>query len=120
MVLQVSTLMWMRTTMNYQYKNGGTTMQAWKTLYRQGGLVRFYRGYFAALAQGPLSRFGDTAANTGVLVLLNRLDATKVRCRVGPRKWSQLTVVYAESRHWHQDGGRLCFCRSLSHDHHAD
>ena len=51
--------------MNYQYKNGGTTLQAWKTLYKEGGLVRFYRGYFAALAQGPLSRFGDTAANTG-------------------------------------------------------
>ncbi len=24
-------------------------------LYREGGLVRFYRGYFAALAQAPLA-----------------------------------------------------------------
>ncbi len=40
-------------------------------------MLRFYRGYWAALAQGPLSRFGDTAANTGMLVLLNSLDATK-------------------------------------------
>ena len=30
-----------------------------------------------ALFQGPLSRFGDTAANTGILTLLNALDATK-------------------------------------------
>ena len=29
------------------------------------------------MLQGPLSRFGDTAANTGVLTLLNNLDATK-------------------------------------------
>jgi hypothetical protein len=63
--------------MNYQYAKGSTTTQAFKTLYREGGVVRFYRGYFAALAQGPLSRFGDTAANTGMLVLLDRLDATK-------------------------------------------
>ena len=77
MVLQVSTLMWMRTMMNFQYKNGGTTSQAFKTLYAQGGFKRFYRGYFAALMQGPLSRFGDTAANTGILVLMNRLEATK-------------------------------------------
>ena len=30
-----------------------------------------------ALFQGPLSRFGDTAANTGVLTLMNSLDSTK-------------------------------------------
>jgi len=77
MVAQVSALMWMRTTMNYQYRNGGTTMQAWKTLYKEGGIARFYRGYFAALAQGPLSRFGDTAANTGILVLMDSLEQTK-------------------------------------------
>ncbi len=72
-----SLLMWMRTTMNYQYAKGSSTTQAFKTLYREGGVFRFYRGYWAALAQGPLSRFGDTAANTGMLVLLNRLEPTK-------------------------------------------
>lgn len=30
-----------------------------------------------ALFQGPLSRFGDTAANTGVLTLLDSLESTK-------------------------------------------
>ena len=70
MVVQVSTLMWMRTTMNYQYRHGTSTMQAIKTLYVDGGrgvsgVLRFYKGFLPALVQGPLSRFGDTAANTG-------------------------------------------------------
>ena len=63
---QVFTLMWLRTTMNYQYKNGGSTVTALKTLYSEGGVRRFYRGLGPALFQGPLSRFGDTAANSGV------------------------------------------------------
>ena len=63
---QVFTLMWLRTTMNYQYKNGGSTLTALKTLYSEGGVRRFYRGLGPALFQGPLSRFGDTAANAGV------------------------------------------------------
>lgn len=29
------------------------------------------------MLQGPLSRFGDTAANTGVLTALNSLESTK-------------------------------------------
>lgn len=74
-------------------------MQAFRALYREGGVVRFYRGYFAALAQGssccccvffvqflvssakitkaPLARFGDTAANMGVLTLLSHFESTK-------------------------------------------
>lgn len=47
------------------------------SLYRQGGVRRFYAGLPAALAQGPLSRFGDTAANAGVLSLLDSCDATR-------------------------------------------
>ena len=34
------------------------------------GILRFYRGYAPALLQGPISRFGDTAANVGILALL--------------------------------------------------
>ena len=48
-----------------------------KTLYADGGIPRFYRGVVPALLQGPLSRFGDTAANTGVLTLLDNVEATK-------------------------------------------
>ncbi len=82
MVVQVSTLMWMRTTMNYQYRHGTSTLTAIKTLYADGGggvrgVLRFYKGFLPALVQGPLSRFGDTAANTGALALLDSYDATK-------------------------------------------
>ena len=62
---------------NYQYRNGTSFPVALRTLYADGGVLRFYRGVLPALIQGPLSRFGDTAANTGVLTLLNSLDATK-------------------------------------------
>jgi len=73
----VACLMWMRTTVNFQYRNGTTFPTALKTLYADGGIPRFYRGVLPALFQGPLSRFGDTAANTGVLTLLNSMDSTK-------------------------------------------
>lgn len=76
MFLQVTTLMWMRTTMNYQYRYGTTTREAITKLYAEGGVRRFYKGIAPALFQGPLSRFGDTAANTGVLTLMNGLPST--------------------------------------------
>ncbi|KAH9475325.1 hypothetical protein JR316_0012436 [Psilocybe cubensis] len=71
MVLQVLTLMPLRTVMNYQYRYGTTTTQAIHTLYADGGWSRYYQGLTAALVQGPVSRFGDTAANAGILALLN-------------------------------------------------
>jgi hypothetical protein len=63
MAVQVLSLMWMRTTMNYQFKNGGAFMETIKKLYAEGGVVRFYRGIIPALVIGPISRFGDTATN---------------------------------------------------------
>ncbi|XP_006456508.1 hypothetical protein AGABI2DRAFT_195605 [Agaricus bisporus var. bisporus H97] len=71
MVLQVLTLMPLRTVMNYQYRYGTTTTTAIYTLYEDGGWTRYYQGLTAALFQGPISRFGDTAANVGMLALLN-------------------------------------------------
>ena len=56
--------------MNYQYRYGTTTTEAIKTLYADGGWTRYYQGLAAALIQGPVSRFGDTAANAGILALL--------------------------------------------------
>jgi len=73
----VACLMWMRTTVNFQYRNGTTFPTALKTLYADGGIPRFYRGVLPALFQGPLSRFGDTAANTGMLTLMNSMESTK-------------------------------------------
>ena len=63
MIFQVSSLMWLRTTMNYQYKNGGAMISTLKLLHKEGGVRRLYRGYPFALMQGPLARFGDTAMN---------------------------------------------------------
>ncbi|KAG8855427.1 hypothetical protein FRB96_007085 [Tulasnella sp. 330] len=70
MVLQVLTLMPLRTVMNYQYRYGTTTTEAIKTLWDDGGYGRYYRGLGPALIQGPVSRFGDTAANAGILALM--------------------------------------------------
>ena len=63
MTIQVSSLMWLRTTMNYQYKFGGQMIPTIKYLYKEGGIMRFYRGYIPALMVGPISRFGDTFTN---------------------------------------------------------
>ncbi len=61
MVGQVSTLMWLRTTVNYQYAHGGTSMRAaLAALWKQGGVRRLYSGVSVALLQAPLSRFGDS------------------------------------------------------------
>ena len=69
MITQVSTLMWLRTIMNYQYVNGTTFTGSFKKLYSEGGILRLYRGYPLALAIGPISRFGDTACNSAILQL---------------------------------------------------
>jgi|EP00927_Polykrikos_kofoidii_P049313 hypothetical protein len=68
--INVFTLMWMRTIMNYQYRYGGTTAEVAKKLYAEGGIPRFYRGLAPGLIQAPMSRFGDTAANDGALAAL--------------------------------------------------
>ncbi|KAL0571935.1 hypothetical protein V5O48_010025 [Marasmius crinis-equi] len=76
MVLQVLTLMPLRTTMNYQYRYGTSLTRAISTLYSQG-FRRFYAGLLPALIQGPISRFGDTASNVGILALLNSNEYTR-------------------------------------------
>lgn len=69
-VFQVLSLMWLRTSMNYQYRYGGTLSSSLSQLYQEGGIPRFYQGLPFAIIQGPLTRFGDTAANIGILALL--------------------------------------------------
>lgn len=76
-VVQVLSLMWLRTSMNYQYRYGGTLQSSLQTLWSQGGIGRLYQGLPFAIVQGPLTRFGDTAANVGILVLLDTLPETK-------------------------------------------
>ena len=77
MAINVCTLMWMRTTVNFQYRYGMGTFEALRHLYKEGGIPRFYRGLIPALAQAPISRFGDTAANAGMLALWDEIEATK-------------------------------------------
>ena len=89
MTIQVSSLMWLRTCMNYQYRYGTGITTAFRAMYAQGtknpifgsqtlgGIRRFYRGIGPALVQGPISRFGDTAANAGMLALLESNAATR-------------------------------------------
>ena len=62
---------------NYQYRTGKSFPVALRTLYADGGIPRFYRGILPALIQGPMSRFNDTAANTGMLTLMNSMEQTK-------------------------------------------
>ena len=82
MFVNVGTLMWMRTTVNFQYRYGMSTIEAIKHLYNDGGrglsgIRRFYQGVGPALLQGPLSRFGDTAANAGMLAIWDSYDVTR-------------------------------------------
>ena len=78
MVLQVILLMWLRTTVNYQYKHGVDSRTAFARLYQEGGILRFYRGATLALLTGPIARFGDTASNEGIKELLGSNKKTKL------------------------------------------
>ena len=51
MGVQVLSLMWLRTTINYQYRHGTGTLTAFRFLYKEGGVRRFYRGVGPALFQ---------------------------------------------------------------------
>lgn len=74
MTIQVFSLMWLRTVMNYQYKNGGTFKEVVLKLYKEGGIPRFYSGIIPALIQGPLCRFGDTFSNAIILNILKNYN----------------------------------------------
>lgn len=76
-VVQVLTMMWLRTIINYQYRYGTSFKGAFRTLYNDGGFPRFYRGVWFALIQAPLARFASTAANDSVESLLASFQSTK-------------------------------------------
>jgi hypothetical protein len=67
--IQVLSLMWLKTAVNYQYRYGGTITKAFAELYSQGGISRFYRGLSYAIIQGPLARFGGSFSNEFATVL---------------------------------------------------
>lgn len=72
--VQVVTLMWLRTIVNYQYRYGTSVSEAIEALYNDGGIARFYRGMPLALIQNPLLKFGAVAANEGSKVLVTYAD----------------------------------------------
>lgn len=67
MTAQVLSFMWLHTTIRYQYQYGSSMKESFLILYRQGGMARLYQGLPCALLNGPLIRFGSTAANSGTL-----------------------------------------------------
>ena len=75
--IQVLSLMWLRTIINYQCRYGTTFSQALRTLLHDGGIARLYCGVSFALIQAPLVRFISTAANDGIKSLLANLSWTK-------------------------------------------
>jgi hypothetical protein len=76
-VVQVVTLMWLRTIINHQTRYGTSFYQSINFLYKEGGIGRFYNGLGFALFQAPVTRFVATASNDGVLSLLANLSATQ-------------------------------------------
>ncbi|KAL5092352.1 hypothetical protein Trisim1_001608 [Trichoderma cf. simile WF8] len=93
MVLQVLLLMPLRTIMNYQYRFGTSFTSATQILYADGGFGRYYSGLGAALIQGPVARFGDTAANAGILALLQSNSYLKDMPSLGKTVFASLCAA---------------------------
>jgi hypothetical protein len=61
-LFQVTSLMWLKTTNNYQYRYGTNLFESMKYLYRSGGIPRFYRGFIPSLFVASTCRVGDFTA----------------------------------------------------------
>ena len=57
--LQMSSLVWLRTINKTQYKYGTGFSETFKSLYGNGNMIRLYRGFFPAVIDNSLCRFGD-------------------------------------------------------------
>lgn len=62
-IVSVFLLMWIRTTLSYQFVHDVAMLEAMRLLYAEGGIPRFYKGIIPALIMMPLSRFGDIFSN---------------------------------------------------------
>jgi hypothetical protein len=120
---QVFGLMWMRTMINHQYRHGGTLSSTFKTLYKDGGIPRFYRGISFALMQAPISRFGDTAMNIGMMELLKDSDmntATKTfagSCGAGLWRMSIMPLDTLKSSMQVNGNNGMCIVRDRIKQH---
>lgn len=68
--LQVLCLMWVRTAMSHQYYHGDSFANSVRSLWAEGGFPRFYQGIGFALLQAPMARFGDTFAQSIVVIIM--------------------------------------------------
>jgi hypothetical protein len=93
-IVQVLTLMWIRTIICYQSRYGGgmNFFQALKILLNDGGVQRLYRGVSFALIQAPLSRFISTAASDSVHSILSNISYTK---NWGPQRTTLISSIVA-------------------------
>jgi len=73
MMAQVSAFMWLHTVMKYQYRFGTGIRETFAALWKDGGFLRFYRGYSMAIINAPISRAGSTAANKAALTFLDHM-----------------------------------------------
>ena len=89
-VIQVITLMWLRTVINYQSRYGTSFRETLLVLFNEGGVPRFYRGIAFALVQAPMARFVATFANDGCEALLASLPMTK---HWGPARGTMISSV---------------------------
>jgi Mitochondrial carrier protein len=89
-IVQVLSLMWLRTIINYQCRYGTSFIEALNTLYKQGGITRLYRGMGFALVQAPLSRFVSTASNDGIQAFLKAFPATQ---NWGPSRTTLIAAI---------------------------
>jgi len=74
---QITSLMWLKTTINYQSYHGGSISDVVKNLYRDGGVRRFYKGIGMTMIHAPLCRFGDIFSNNLIISKMNSNDTTK-------------------------------------------
>jgi hypothetical protein len=102
-IVQVLSLMWIRTIISYQSRYGMTFHQALVTLLNDGGIPRLYRGVAFALIQAPLARFVSTAANDSVHIILSNLSWTK---NWGPGRTTFIASIVA-------GGGRIILMRTF-------
>jgi hypothetical protein len=104
-MVQVVSLMWLRTIINYQCRYGTTFVQALKTLLNEGGVARLYRGVTFALLQAPLARFVSTAANDGVDSFLASFSWTE---NWGPGRKTVVASIFVGL--WRMILMRKCVC----------
>lgn len=75
-VFNTFALQWLYTAMYYQRAYGGNLGSALEVLGNEGGISRLYQGFGFGLIEGPVLKFGDVAANVGILAFLSSIPET--------------------------------------------